>query len=94
MTISMIPTGQPYGQRQDNEAAQAEAGLPNRIRQAPPLSRAVPQTQDVGSFDGLTSRQPTQFGNLRETQDSRIIQILETSPSPILRDLARRIRGL
>ena len=93
MTISMIPSGQPYGQRQETEAAQTEAGLPDRVQQAPPVSRAVPQTP-VESFDGLATRQPTQFGNLRNTEESRIIGILETSPSPMLRDLARRIRGL
>jgi len=97
MTLSLIPPGQPHGDRQENEAAAQEAGLPTRIsQQAPtqieaPLRQATPRA--AGEFDALQSRTPTSSGQLRQNQDARILDSLATSPSPILRDLSERLRG-
>jgi len=93
MTLSMIPSGQPYGQRQENEEAAAEAGLSNRVQQAKPQPIRQAQPRQQGEFDAISSRNPTSSGQLRPDGDSRVVNLLETSPSPALRDLARRLRG-
>ena len=107
MTISMIPTGQPYGQRQATEAATQEAGLPVTASQTPPqagpppmLARpraagpiSTPQPRARGTFDALASRTPSSVGQLRVDPDSRVLDLLAQSPSPVLQDLAARLRG-
>ncbi len=101
MTLSLIPRGEPQGDRQENVAAAQEAGLPTKISQEaptafslppPPISQATPR--DTGGFDAIASRTPTSTGVLRDTQDSRVLNALEGSPSPALRDIARRLRGI
>jgi len=99
MTLSLIPAGQPQGDRQENEAAADAAGLQKKLPQqaptdlnlAPPVRQATPR--EAGEFDALESRTPQSFGQLRQTQDSRILDTLATSPSPVLRDLSERLRG-
>lgn len=94
MTLSMIPSGQPYGKRQETEAATADAGLSKTTAQArapKKVERAVPQ--QPGGFDALEAMSPTQFGQLRQSQDARVLDVLDQSPSPFLRDLASRLRG-
>ncbi len=97
MTVSMIPSGQPHGDRQVNQAAAQEAGLETKTAQAPqkleriePLRQATPR--QAGEFDALESRTPQNTGRLRQSQDSRVLKVMETSPSPALRDLARRLK--
>ena len=100
MTLSLIPAGQPHGDRIKNEEAADAAGLAKKTPQAapqqdfslsPPVQQATPREQ--GEFDALESRSPQSFGQLRQQQDSRILDVLATSPNPILRDLSERLRG-
>ena len=99
MTLSLIPSGQPQGDRQTNEAAADAAGLQKKLPQqaptdlnlAPPVRQATPR--EAGEFDALESRTPQSFGQLRQAQDSRTVQAMEVSNSPALRDIARRLRG-
>ena len=101
MTVSMIPSGQPHGERQKAEVASEEAGLPTTAPQAPseiemprvggPIQQASPRGQ--GEFDAIQSRTPQSAGQLRQTQDSRVIEVLASSPSAQMRDLASRLRG-
>ena len=98
MTVSLIPSGQPHGERQKSEVAANEAGLATKAPQAPteiemqPVRQATPRAQ--GEFDAIQSRTPTSVGQLRADQDSRVLNALDTSTSPALRDLARRLRGV
>ena len=97
MSISMVPNKEPGGpQTQEIEAQTAEAGLPKTVGQAPPNFRNLqpPTPRSPKEFDALESRTPTSSGQLRDTQDSRVLNVLDTSPSPILRDIARRLRGV
>ena len=98
MTVSLIPSGQPHGERQKSEVAASEAGLATKAPQAPteiempqPVQQATPRGQ--GEFDAIQSRTPQSTGMLRDDQDSRVVNALELSPSPVLRDIARRLRG-
>ena len=100
MTLSLIPAGQPHGDRIKNEEAADAAGLAKKAPQtapqpdfslSPPVQQATPREQ--GEFDALASRSPQSFGQLRQDQDSRVVETLSTSPSPVLRDIANRLRG-
>jgi len=53
LTISMIPTGQPYGQRQATEAATQEAGLPVTASQAPPQVGPPPMLSQLLKDSGF-----------------------------------------
>jgi len=96
MTVSLIPSGQPQGDRQTNEAAADEAGLASKMTQAPPQIELQPPRQATprgqGEFDAIASRTPTSAGTLRQDQDARILDEVELSSNPILRDLASRLR--
>ncbi len=100
MTLSLIPRGEPQGDRQENVSAAQEAGLPTKISQEapsdfslppPPMRQATPRQS--GEFDALESRTPQGFGQLRQSQDSRVLDVIATSNNPILRDLSERLRG-
>jgi len=96
MTVSLIPSGQPHGERQKSEVAANEAGLATKAPQAPteiqmPVRQATPRAQ--GEFDAIQSRTPQSAGQLRETTNSRIVEVLAASPSAQMRDLASRLRG-
>jgi len=97
MTVSLIPSGQPHGERQKSEVAANEAGLATKAPQAPteiemqPVRQATPRAQ--GEFDAIQSRTPQSAGQLRQDQDARVIEVLATSSSPVLRDLSNRLRG-
>jgi len=98
MTVSMIPSGQPHGERQKAEVASEEAGLPTTAPQAPseiempqPIRQATARGQ--GEFDAIQSRTPSSTGQLKDDQNSRVVAAMEQSPSPVLRDIARRLRG-
>ena len=102
MTISLVPAGQPHGQRQVNEDAADEAGLSKKVGQEAPSVRPVPTVPrqavkapsfEQGGFDAFTEASPTQFGNLRSSSDSPMLDVLATSPNAQLRDLADRLRG-
>ena len=101
MTISMTPSGQPYGKRQQNVAAATEAGLTPTVGQTPPAPRrprpagplTTPQARPSGTFDVFASRTPTGQGRLRMDPDTRVLDLLAQSPSPVLQDLAARLRG-
>ena len=100
MTLSLIPRGQPQGDRQTNENAAQEAGLPTKINQQAPSDFSMPQQpvqqatpRQAGEFDALESRTPQGFGQLRQSQDSRVLDVIATSANPILRDLSERLRG-
>ncbi len=97
MTLSLIPSGQPQGDRERNEQAAREAGLPTKVAQqapsapSPVIRQATPRT--AGEFDALQSRTPQSFGQLRQDQDARFLDVIATSKNPILRDLSQRLRG-
>ena len=97
LTISLVPTGQPYGQRQTTETGMAEAGLPLTAPQTPPApprgELRQPTPRPRGTFDAFASRTPTSVGQLRVDPDSRLLDTLAQSTSPVLRDLAARLRG-
>ncbi len=100
MTLSLIPRDQPQGDRQTNVAAAQEAGLQTKISQKPPADFAMPPQpmrqatpRQSGEFDALESRTPQGFGQLRQSQDSRVLDVIATSNNPILRDLSERLRG-
>ena len=94
MTISLVPNKEPGGPpTQQIEAQTAEVGLPQTVgQQAPqaPLRQATPRQQ--GEFDALESRTPEGFGQLRQNDDARILDEVELSQNPVLRDLASRLR--
>jgi len=94
----MIPSGQPQGDRQTNEGLADDAGLASKMTQAPPqieMPRPIQQAtaRSQGEFDAIQSRTPQSSGQLRQSQDSRVLDILDSSSSPILRDLGSRLRG-
>ena len=104
MTVSMVPrdrgTAAPGPQRARDEAAMRDAGLQTKVaQQAPAPPKPAPTTPPSsrnaqGDFDALASRTPTQSGNLiQNPQDSPMLTVMEASPNPQMRDLARRIRG-
>jgi len=106
MTISLIPGDQPHGDRLENEEAARGAGLTQTVQQQAPTAAPPPgqqagppqplqqaQSRQRGQFDAFESRDPTQSGNLRQDRDARVLDALEVSPSPVLRDLAKRLRG-
>ena len=96
MSLSMIPNKEPGGpQTQEIEAQTAEAGLPQTVGQAPPNFRnlAPPTPRSPREFDALESRTPQNSGRLRQNLDARVLDELEVSESPVLRDLAARLRG-
>jgi len=99
VTIELVPTGQPYGQRQQNEQAMRDANIPRSISETPPKPQPGPVRQvspaqpgDINAFD-LRTPDKAQFGRL-QTGDSNLVQVLAASPNPLLRDLADRIRNL
>ena len=99
MTISLVPSGGEYGDRKRAEDTMSAAGIQQTTRQlepaqaAQPKSRPLQQAQAFDGFDALASRQPDPSSfQLRDTEESRIVGLLESSPSPLLRDLARRVR--
>jgi len=102
MTVSLIPAGGPHGARQEAEVASKEAGLATKAPQAPTEitaprpGGAVQQAtnRERGQFDAIQSRTPQSSGQLRETANSRIVEVLATSPSAQMRDLASRLRGI
>jgi len=99
MTVSLIPAGQPHGERQKAEVASQEAGLPTTAPQAPteidmpaqPARQATARGQ--GEFDAIASRSPQSTGQLKQSPDDRVLDVIAASPSPILRDLSKRLRG-
>ncbi len=96
MTLSMVPNKEAGGPpTQEIEAQTAEAGLPQTTSQAPPNFRNLqpPTPRSPREFDAIESRTPTSTGQLRDDQDSRVLNVLDTSPSAVLRDIARRLRG-
>lgn len=100
MTLPLVPTGQPYGQRQQTEATMSEADLPLTAPQSPPPvapppagELRTPPPRPRGTFDAFASRTPTSQGQLRADPDSRVLDTLARSPSPVLQDLAARLRG-
>ena len=64
LTISLVPTGQPYGQRQTTETGMAEAGLPLTAPQTPRPrgGTAATHPRPRGTFDAFASRTPTSVG--------------------------------
>lgn len=103
MTISMVPRGQPYGKRQENEAAASEAGLSQGVSQSPPRALPTVPRQAIQaqpfvqgeSFDALSSVGPQHpfRGSVPMPQGSPLVDTLMASPNAALRDIARRIRG-
>ncbi len=97
MTLSMVPNKEAGGPpTQQIEAQTADAGLPQTTGQKPPNFRNLtpPTPRSPKEFDAIESRTPTSFGQLRDDQNSRVLNALDTSPSPALRDIARRLRGI
>lgn len=101
MTIPLHAGGRDPGDRAAAEAQAAETGAGVRIRQAPPPGLRPGSTPQpaVPAFDGqvdaLQLRDPAVGSpQLLDEADSAVLNVLDNSPHPGLRDLAQRIRDL
>lgn len=98
--VSLIPTGQPYGQRQETEEAYRQGGIAQTTTVSEgtpslPTPQPIQQAQPFdGQIDAFTMRTPEPGFQLRQDENARMVNLLDSSPSPVLRDLAQRLRRL
>jgi hypothetical protein len=98
MSEEMVPKDQPYGERKETVAAMRRAGMPTEL----PASRQRPQPAAAQAssplgFDPLTTMTPSR--TLADNEPpmvapdkySRIREVAESSPNPLLRYAAMRV---
>ena len=98
----LVPTGQPYGTRDETMRQMRAAGLPQGSQGGglrPQDVGGVPDIeQDMVGFDALTTLQPSQPQGMPSPRlraaAGDMLATLELSPNPVAQAVARRLRGL
>ena len=98
---STIPPGGAYGQRKATKDAYQAAGVPQTHRDPSPNPPGRPRSKALTQapayepeIDGFALREPQPGFEMRPTDESRVVELLESSPNALLADLGRRLRGL
>lgn len=98
---STIPPGAPYGQRKATKEAFQAAGVPTTQRDPSPNPPGRPRSSPLQQapeyqpeIDGFALRQPSPGFEMRPTEESRVVALLEASSDPLLANLGYRLRSL
>jgi len=100
MSAELVPTDQPYGQRQETEATRRQFGVPVDAAQppsgAPTPDSPVPASGGGLGFDPLREIDPLGVGTRAAPAPSfreNLLKAVAASPNAAIRDIARRMLG-